>query len=82
MSKDKGRTIYQRSSDNKWIDKRNDVERGFVFETQAAAIASGREKLVNAGGGELTVKRRDGKIRSKDTLGRGKDPMPPCDKEH
>lgn len=47
MSKDKDRTIYRRSSDNKWVDKRNDAERGFVFDTQAAAIASGREKLVN-----------------------------------
>lgn len=82
MSKDKNRTIYRRSSDNKWVDKRNDAGRGFVFDTQAAAIASGREKLVNAGGGELTVKGRDGKIRSKDTLGGGNDPMPPRDREH
>lgn len=82
MSKDKDRTIYRRSSDNKWVDKRNDAARGFVFDTQAAAIASGREKLVNSGGGELTVKGRDGKIRSKDTLGGGNDPMPPRDREH
>lgn len=82
MNKDKDRTIYRRPSDNKWIDKRNDATRGFVFDTQAAAVASGREKLVNSGGGELTVKGRDGKIRSKDTLGGGKDPMPPRDREH
>ena len=82
MSKDKDRTIYRRPSDNKWVDKRNDATRGFVFDTQAAAIASGREKLVNSGGGELTVKGRDGQIRSKDTLGGGNDPMPPRDREH
>lgn len=82
MSKDKDRTIYRRPSDNKWVDKRNDATRGFVFDTQAAAIASGREKLVNSGGGELTVKGQDGKIRSKDTLGGGNDPMPPRDREH
>ena len=64
------------------MDKRNSAGRGFVFDTQKDAIASGREKLVNVGGGELTVKGRDGKIRSKDTLGGGNDPMPPRDKEH
>ncbi len=82
MSKDNDRTIYRRPSDNKWADKRNDASRGFTFDTQAAAIASGREKLVNSGGGELTVKGRDGKIRSKDTLGGGNDPIPPRDREH
>lgn len=82
MSKERDRTIYRRPSDNKWVDKRNDAARGFVFDTQAAAIASGREKLANSGGGELTVKGRDGKIRSKDTLGGGNDPMPPRDREH
>lgn len=82
MSKDKDRTVYRRPSDNKWVDKRNDAGRGFVFDRQADAIASGREKLVNAGGGELTVKGRDGRIRSKDTLGGGNDPVPPRDREH
>ena len=82
MSKDNDRTIYRRPSDSKWVDKRNDASRGFTFDTQAAAIASGREKLVNSGGGELTVKGRDGKIRSKDTLGGGNDPIPPRDREH
>lgn len=82
MSKGKDRTIYRRPSDNKWIDKRNDAKRGFAHDTQAQAISSGRERLVNAGGGELTVKGRDGKIRSKDTLGGGNDPIPPRDREH
>lgn len=82
MSKGRDRTIYRRPSDNKWVDKRNDADRGFVFDTQAEAIISGREKLTNAGGGELTVKGRDGKIRSKDTLGGGNDPFPPRDTEH
>lgn len=82
MSKRIDRTVYRRASDQKWIDKRNDASRGFTFDTQTAAIASGREKLTNAGGGELTVKGRNGKIRSKDTLGGGNDPMPPRDREH
>jgi hypothetical protein len=37
--------------------------------------------LRNSGGGELTTHGRDGKIRSKDTIG-GNDPMPPRDTEH
>ena len=82
MSKGTDRTVYRRASDNKWIDKRNDVQRGFLHDTRAQAIASGREKLVSSGGGELTVKGRDGKIRSKDTLGGGNDPIPPRDREH
>ena len=82
MSKDTDRTIYLRASDKKWVDKRNTAERGFTFDTQAEAISSGREKLINAGGGELTVKGRDGQIRSKDTLGGGNDPVPPRDQEH
>lgn len=82
MSKDRDRTVYKRSSDSKWVDKRNDATRGFVFDRQADAIASGRDKLINSGGGELTVKGRDGRIRSKDTLGRGNDPIPPRDREH
>jgi hypothetical protein len=82
MAKDNDRTVYQRPSDRKWIDKRNDASRGFLHDTQAAAIASGREKLSNAGGGELTVTRRDGRIRSKDTIGGGSDPNPPRDREH
>jgi len=82
MSKDNDRIIYRRPSDNKWVDKRNDASRGFTFDTQAAAIASGRHKLMNSGGGALTVKGRDGKIRSKDSLGAGNDPNPPRDREH
>lgn len=82
MGKSTDRTVYRRSSDQKWVDKRNGADRGFTFDTQAQAMASSREKLVNAGGGELTVMGRDGRIRSKDTLGGGNDPMPPRDREH
>ena len=50
------RTIYRRPSDNKWVDKRNDASRGFVFDTKPAAIASARKKLINAGGVEESDK--------------------------
>ena len=51
------------------------------LDTQAAAAASAKQRLLNSGGGDLGIKGRDGKIRSKDTIGRP-DPLPPRDKEH
>ncbi|MER8492163.1 DUF2188 domain-containing protein [Mesorhizobium australicum] len=82
MTKKPDRTVYQRPADKKWVDRRNDADRGFVHDTQKDAIQSVKEKITNQGGGELTVKGRDGKIRSKDSVGGGNDPNPPKDKEH
>ena len=78
---DNDRMVYRRASDQKWIDKRNSASRGFAYDTQAAAAAAGKQRLLNSGGGDLTIKGRDGQIRSKDTIGR-KDPFPPRDREH
>jgi hypothetical protein len=52
-----------------------------VHDTQAEAAAAAKQRLLDAGGGDLSIKGRDGKIRSKDTIGRA-DPLPPRDKEH
>jgi len=82
MSKGRDRTIYQRD-DGKWANKRNDASRASsVHETQSDAIKTGRDMLHNQGGGELTTKGVDGKIRSKDTIAPGNDPFPPRDREH
>lgn len=82
MSKNRDRTVYQ-GSDNKWINKRNDADRaGSKHDTQKDAIDAAREMLKKSGGGELTTKGRDGRIRSKDTIAPGNDPNPPKDKEH
>lgn len=76
------RTVSQRP-DGSWQNKRNGAERASsVHTTQAAAQAAAKEMLKNAGGGELTTKGVDGKIRSKDTIPPGNDPVPPRDKEH
>jgi hypothetical protein len=48
--------------------------------TQADAIDRGREIVHNAGGGELRIHGRDGKIRDSDTIPPGNDPNPPRDK--
>lgn len=75
------RMVYRRASDQKWIDKRNGASRGFMHDTQADAASAAKQHLLNSGGGDLSIKGRNGQIRSKDTIGRA-DPMPPRDREH
>lgn len=82
MSKDRDRTISKRP-DGTWANKRNDADRASsIHNTQKDAIAAGKRLLEKQGGGELTTKGVDGKIRSKDTIAPGNDPNPPRDKEH
>ena len=81
MSKGQDRTVYRRD-DGKWANKRNDAGKAStVHDTQQHAAAA-KQMLQNQGGGELTTKGRDGKIRSKDTIPPGHDPNPPKDREH
>lgn len=82
MSKNQDRTVYRRD-DGKWANKRNDADKASsVHDTQKAAEDAARDMLKNQGGGELTTKGLDGRIRSKDTIPPGNDPNPPKDKEH
>lgn len=82
MSKGRDRTVFQRT-DGTWVNKRNDSERATsLHRTQREADQAARENLRNQGGGEVSTKGRDGKIRSKDTIAPGNDPNPPRDKEH
>lgn len=77
------RTVYKRSSDGKWANKRNEASRpASLHDTQAEALDAARGMLRDSGGGELTTKAVDGRIRSKDTIAPGSDPMPPRDTEH
>ncbi|MCP4049662.1 MAG: DUF2188 domain-containing protein [bacterium] len=81
MSKDRDRMVYLRGTE--WVNKRNDSSRASsVHSTQKEAEDTARRMLTNQGGGDLTTKGRDGKIRSKDTIEPGNDPLPPRDKEH
>ena len=80
MSKGKARTVFQRD-DGTWVQKRNDAERpASIHERQTDAVREAKNMLRNAGGGELIIKGRDGRIRSKDTIAPGNDPNPPRDK--
>lgn len=82
MSKGRDRIVFQRD-DGKWVNKRLDADRaGSVHETQGGADKAARKTLERSGGGELIIKGRDGRIRSKDTIAPGSDPNPPKDREH
>lgn len=82
MSKDRDRIIFRRD-DGKWANKRNDSNKASsVHDNQEDATNVARGMLRNQGGGELTIKGRDGQIRSKDTIAPGEDPFPPRDREH
>ena len=82
MSKGRDRTVSQRP-DGQWANKRNDADRASsLHRTQTGAEKAARGMLKNQGGGELTTKGENGKIRSKDTIPPGHDPHPPRDKEH
>ena len=50
-------------------------------DTQADAIGRGREIVGNAGGGELRIHDRHGRIRDTDTIPPGNDPNPPKDRK-
>lgn len=80
MSND--RTVYK-NDDGDWANKRNGASKAAsLHRTQHAAEAAARSMLRNSGGGELTTKGEDGRIRSKDTIAPGNDPNPPKDREH
>ncbi|WP_084456877.1 DUF2188 domain-containing protein [Desulfogranum mediterraneum] len=82
MSKDRDRMVYKNAEGN-WANKRNDAGRASsVHSTQKEAIDTAREMLNNQGGGELTTKGVNGRIRSKDTIAPGNDPCPPRDTEY
>jgi Uncharacterized protein conserved in bacteria (DUF2188) len=82
MSKDNDRMVYQRS-DGTWVNKRNSASQASsLHQTQREAEQSARQMLQNSGGGELTTKGVNGKIRSKDTIAPGNDPSSIKDTEH
>lgn len=49
------------------------------LDTQQQAIDRARTIVTNAGGGEVRIHGRDGRIRDSDTVGGGNDPNPPRD---
>jgi len=82
MSKNRDRMVYK-NDDGNWANRRNDAIRAStVHGTQKEAIDAAKGMLTNQGGGELTTKGVNGRIRSKDTITPGNDPFPPRDTEN
>ena len=76
------RTVYRRRADGKWLNKMNDASKASsTHDTQKEAVSSAKQML-SKNGGELVIKGKNGKIRSKDTIPPGNDPFPPRDTEH
>lgn len=76
------RRIVQQRKDGDWEVRAPKADRASaVTSTQAAAVNRARQILSNDGGGELTIKGEDGKIRDSDTVHPGKDPNPPKDRK-
>ncbi len=82
MAKGRDRIVSPRP-DGTWANKRADAGKASsIHPTQQEAVEAARRNLSNQGGGELSVQGRDGRIRSKDTIAPGNDPLPPRDREH
>ncbi|MFA7419333.1 MAG: DUF2188 domain-containing protein [Melioribacteraceae bacterium] len=82
MSNKNNRIVYKRD-DGTWANKKNEnTKASSLHKTQKEAENAAREMLNNSGGGELTTKGLDGKIRSKDTIKPGNDPRNIKDTEH
>lgn len=68
-------------SEGGWnVEKPGGARASAHTDTQQQAIDRAREIVHNAGGGEVVIHGRDGKIRDKDTIAPGNDPNPPKDK--
>lgn len=82
MANKNNRTIF-RNEEGEWVNKKdNNTKATSLHDTQKDAVTKATQQIGKDGGGELTIKGVDGKIRSKDTIPPGKDPNPPKDKEH
>ncbi len=74
------RRIVQQRRDGDWEVKAPKADRASsTHGTQADAIDRAREILQRIGGGELTIKGEDGRIRDSDTVSPARDPNPPRD---
>lgn len=66
-----------------WDVKAPDAKRASSHHrTQVEAERRAKEIVANAGGGEVRIHGRDGRIRDSDTVPPGADPSPPRDRRH
>lgn len=73
MSKSNDRMVYKRG--NEWVNKANENDRiSSARSTQKEAYDSAKSMLQKSGGGEITIKGKNGLIREKNTIKPGNDP--------
>ena len=66
--------IVQPRPDGRWeVVKPHHGRASVVTDTQGAAIDAARPIVRNAGGGELRIKGRDGRLRDSDTIKPGRE---------
>lgn len=76
------RRIVGPHPDGGWQIKKPGAERATSRHvTQDSAVDRARQILERAGGGELTIQNRRGRIRDSDTVPPGHDPLPPRDRK-
>ena len=80
MSKPSDRHVVP-NPDGGWDVRAPNAERASSHhDTQGDAIDRARDIVGNAGGGEVVIHGRDGRIRDSDTVAPGNDPNPPRDR--
>lgn len=81
MTKGNNRHVTPRP-DGRWqVIKPGATRASVVTDTQRDAVSRARDIVHNAGGGEVRIQGRDGRIRDSDTIRPGRDPHPPIDKK-
>jgi hypothetical protein len=81
MSNDNRRHVVP-DKDGGWNVQKPGASRASAHTaTQKEAIARAKQIVQNAGGGEVPIHGRDGRIRDSDTVAPGNDPNPPRDQK-
>ena len=66
-----------------WVVRKAGAERASgSFDSQRDAEKAAKRFASNAGGGEVRIHDRNGKIRDSDTVAPANDPNPPRDRKH
>lgn len=81
MSNENSRDVVSNPNGGWDVVKPNASRASAHTDTQAEAIDRAREIVGNAGGGEVRIHGRDGRIRDSDTVAPGNDPNPPRDRK-
>ena len=80
MSKPNNRHVVPNPAGGWDVKKPGATRSSGHFDTQKQAISRARGIVGNAGGGEVRIHGRNGRIRDADTVAPGNDPYPPRDK--